>query len=185
MNMDFLLKAVLVGALGLGTVAHSDQITSNETLRILTEKDQSARSGKMKDIDWSKVSQEDAERRKLVSEMLGVGTVRSAEDFYNAALIFQHGETADDIRIAYSLANISVAIQPEKNSAKWLSAAAWDRLMMRLGKPQWYGTQFTKSKATGMWELYSVDESAVSDTERKALGVPTLAQAKARASTLQ
>lgn len=185
MNIHSLLKAVLTSTLIACTVAHSDPIPSNETLRVLTEKDQSARTGKMKDIDWSKISQEDAERRKLVSEMLGAGSVRTADDFRNAALIFQHGETADDIRLAFSLASISVAIQPEDNSAKWLSAAAWDRLMMRLGKPQWYGTQFTKSKETGMWELYAIDESAVSDAQRAALGVPTLAQARARAATIQ
>lgn len=84
MNMDYLLKAMLVGALFVAAVAHSDQIPSNEMLRILTKKDQSARSGKMKDIDWSRISQENAERRKLVSEMLGVGTIRTADDIRRA-----------------------------------------------------------------------------------------------------
>jgi hypothetical protein len=98
-------------------------------------------------------------------------------------LIFQHGNTVDEIRLAFSLATTSRALDPDSGRCKWLSAAAWDRLMMRLGRPQWYGTQFTKSDG-GKWELYRVDESVVSDKDRAELGVPSIAEAKARAAEL-
>ena len=104
----------------------------------------------MKDIDWAKVSAEDAVRRTQVLELIKQGSVRNAEDYCNAALIFQHGDSVDDIRLAYSLATTSRALDPSGKRCKWLSAAAWDRILLRLNKPQWYGTQFTKSQS-GTW----------------------------------
>ena len=138
----------------------------------------------MKDIDWAKVTAEDAVRRNQVLELIKQGSVRSAEDYCRAALIFQHGDTVDEIRLAYSLATTSRALDPTEKRCKWLSAAAWDRILLRLNKPQWYGTQFTRSQA-GKWELYPVDETAVTDGERAELGVPPLAESRARAQSLQ
>lgn len=158
--------------------------TVNPTLAELTAQDQAVRSGAMKDIDWDKVSVEDAARRVQVLELIKRGTVRSAEDYCNAALIFQHGNTIDDIRLAYSLATTSRALGAGERRCNWLSAAAWDRLLMRLKKPQWYGTQFIKAPS-GQWELYSVDETAVSDSDRAELGVPPLAVSRARAAQLK
>lgn len=168
----------------LSAAAFAQPTPSNSTLAKLTADDQSARSGPMKDIDWSKVSAEDAARRSLVLELLKQGLVRSAEDYCNAALIFQHGDTVDEIRLAFSFATTSRALSPDEERCRWLSAAAWDRLLMRLKKPQWYGTQFTKT-STGKWELYLVDETAVNDSDREALGVPPLAASRARAASLK
>ncbi|MDI4633543.1 hypothetical protein J7U46_10835 [Pelomonas sp. V22] len=162
----------------------AQQPAANPVLAELKAQDQAARSGAIKDIDWKKISAEDAARRVKVLDLIKQGGVRSAEDYCNAALIFQHGETVDEIRLAYSLATTSRALDPADKRCRWLSAAAWDRLLMRLNKPQWYGTQFTKS-STGPWELYLVDETAVSDAERAELGVPPLAEARARAAKIQ
>ena len=116
--------------------------------------------------------------------MLAKGAIVTAEDFFNAALIMQHGETAEDYRLAYSLASISKTIDADSSSftpayktAKWLTAAAWDRLMMNLNKPQWYGTQFTKPNGAAQWQFYQFDENAVTDEERFELGVMSKAQA--------
>lgn len=56
--------------------------------------------------------------------------------------------------------------------------------MMRLNRPQWYGTQFSKKPATGLWALYPVDETAVTDEQRAQHGVPTLVRSKTRAEEL-
>jgi hypothetical protein len=156
----------------------------NPVLTELRVADQAARAGSPKDIDWARVSAEDAARRTQVIELIKQGGVRSAGDYCIAALIFQHGDDVEDIRLAYSLATTSRALDPSSKQCKWLSAAAWDRLMMQLKRPQWYGTQFTKS-TSGKWELYNVDESAVSDDERTELGVPPIAKSRARAEKLQ
>ena len=136
-------------------------------------------------IDWSKVGQRDRDRLKRVRELVATGELRTAVDFFNAALVCQHGPDVADIRLAHALATISATIDATATSANWLSAASWDRLLMRMGKPQWYGTQFTRAKtADARWELYAIDETAVTDEERKRLGVPTLAEARQRAEKL-
>ncbi|WP_342119135.1 hypothetical protein [Pseudoduganella sp. OTU4001] len=149
---------------------------SNLELRAMTQADQAGR--KAGNINWDVLGAEDTQRRVRVRAMLAAGSVKTAEDFYNAALIMQHGSEVQDYKLAFSLANISAEIDPESKSftpayksGKWLMAAAWDRHMMNLGKPQWYGTQITKPHGKALWEVYQLDESAVSDAERQAHGV--------------
>jgi len=135
--------------------------------------------------DWSVVAARDRVRLKRVRELVVSGELRTAVDFFNAALVCQHGPDVADIRLAHALATISASMDASATSANWLTAASWDRIMMRLGKPQWYGTQYTRAK-TGdrKWQLYTIDESAVTDEERTRLGVPTLAEARQRADKL-
>jgi len=165
--------------------AFADDLASNAELTELKKQDQAARSGGVNGIDWKVVSSQDAERRKRVADILRAGGVRTSADYFNAALIYQHGQTVDDIRLAYSLANVAATLDPNNKMARWLTAAAWDRMMMRLGKPQWYGTQFNKPQDSETWQLYMIDETAVSDEDRKALGVPALEEAKARAANIR
>ncbi|PCJ54374.1 MAG: hypothetical protein COA79_21900 [Planctomycetota bacterium] len=156
----------------------------NEYLQELKNQDQAVRHA-VGDIDWEIVSKEDTERRMKVTEILKNGEVRSAEDFYNAALIFQHGPSVDDIQLAYSLARISSLLNPDDKDTSWLCAAAWDRHMEYRKRPQWYGTQFTEQDNSEEFELYEIDETAVSDAERIASGVPTLSESKADALTIR
>lgn len=174
----------LDGLCNVCIVKHHEDVAPNADLVQLTAQDQAVRSGAMKDIDWAKLSIEDAARRTKVLEMIRHGTIRTSEDYCNAALIFQHGETADDIRLAYSLATIARALDNESRRCGWLSAAAWDRILMRMKRPQWYGTQFVKLPS-GKWGLYDIDETAVTDADRAELGVPPLSAARARAEKLQ
>ena len=159
--------------------------TDNDALRVLKEQDQAVRIGPVGSIDWSKVSPQDAQRRAEVTKMLHAGCVRTANDFCNAALIFQHGEQVEDFQLAYSLASVSIKLDPSNKDARWLTAASWDRIMKAWGKPQWYGTQYTGPHPSGRkWQLYKVDEAAVTDAERNALGVPTVAEMRARVRRL-
>lgn len=157
---------------------------SNLELRKLKDQDQAPRLGNTDAIDWKTLSVQDAQRRKQVVAILADGGARTSEDYYNAALIYQHGDTAEEIELAYSLATLAVKLDPDNGPAKWLTAAAWDRIMMRLGKPQWYGTQYVRPKGADHWQLYTIDEKAVTDDDRKSLGVPSLAQAKAHVTDM-
>jgi len=157
--------------------------SDNERLRQMYEADQNARTGGS--IDWAVVSREDKERRAAVLSILEEGGVRTSNDFYHAAMVFQHGETADEIRTAFGLAWLASQMDPDKKVARWLSAAAWDRIMMRQGMPQWYGTQFWKPTKNSPWELYKIDESAVTDEERARMEVPPLAEARKKAAAMK
>jgi predicted enzyme related to lactoylglutathione lyase len=50
---------------------------------------------------------------------------------------------------------------------------------MRLGEPQWYGTQYVMDDEDG-WLLYAIDTTAVSEQERDWLGAPTMEELRAR-----
>lgn len=153
---------------------------SNPELADLYRADQADRDGSAKAIDWTVVGPRDKARQQAVLRILQAGGVRSAADFHNAAMVFQHGSGAEDIQLAYALATLSSRLAPDDKSMKWLQAASWDRYLMRRGRPQWYGTQYQQTKATMRFQLYPVDESAVTDEERERMGVPSLSKAKER-----
>ena len=126
----------------------------------------------------------DKDRQQAALELLRSGQVRTANDYFHAALIFQHSRSAEDNALAHALASIAARIDPRHRGAKWLAAAAWDRTLMRRGKPQWYGTQYAKSSAGDRWDLHPVDEKAVTDEDRKAVGLAPLAELRERARKL-
>jgi len=142
--------------------------------------DQAARRGE--NIDWAVVTAQDAERRSAVTAILEAGGIRTALDYYNAAMIFQHGESDEDIRLAHSFATISAALG-DTAAAQWLKAASWDRLMLHHEQPQWYGTQYVRDDS-GRWVLHEVDPDAVTDEQRTAWSVPSLAESQARAAQM-
>lgn len=158
--------------------AHSD----NPLLQRMFDEDQGDRKTGQLNAETAK---RDARRREQVLRELRAGRLRTASDYYHAAMVFQHGESADEIRLAFSLAWTSAQMdEKKKDRALWLSAAAWDRLMMRLEKPQWYGTQYVTDGVGTGFRLYETDEDAVTDQERIRLSVPVLSEAKKRAEFL-
>jgi len=183
---------VVVAALSMGNPVVPQEATAgtgekgnapdNERLRLLYEADQGARTGGK--IDWAIVSREDKERRAEVLAIMSGNGLRTSADYFHAAMVFQHGETADEIRTAYGLAWLASVLDPGNKDALWLSAAAWDRVMMREDMPQWYGTQFWKPSKDAPWELYKIDESAVTDEDRIRMGVPTLAETRKKAEAM-
>lgn len=180
----FTLALALTALLSGPALAQADPV-SNEALKALMAADQAARTPASGTIDWARVSADDKARRAAVLQLLKAGKVQTADDYYNAALVFQHGQEPADIRLAFSLSSIAHQLAPDNKAASWLTAASWDRILMQSKQPQWYGTQFSKAHAPGSkWELYKVDETAVTDAERRALNVPTLDEAKQRAKAL-
>jgi hypothetical protein len=90
-------------------------------------------------------------------------------------MVFQHGETAAEIERAHQYALRAVELEPANASARWLAAAAEDRVHMLRSEPQRWGTQFRKE--AGTYVLYPVDPS-VTDAERAAWNVPPLADTR-------
>ncbi|WP_412540993.1 hypothetical protein R8Z50_35370 [Longispora sp. K20-0274] len=121
----------------------------------------------------------DAERRARVAELLAAGEVSTGADHYHAAMIFQHGETPDDIDTAHRLARRAVDLG--YRPARWLAAASLDRWLMTLGRAQKYGTQFAPDGTR--WRLWDV-EPATTDADRLAWDVPSLADQLRRAEEL-
>lgn len=148
----------------------------NPKLTKMFEIDQSDR-GK-KSADWETIIKLDREHRSEVRKLLKTGQLRTSKDYFHAAMIFQHGETTEDYKLAFSLAQFAATLDPGNKSALWLTAATWDRILMSKKVPQWYGTQYHQSIPGGPIVLYDVNEAAVTDEERIQLEAPTLREAK-------
>jgi len=127
----------------------SPSSTENSALTQLFKVDQAARQGR--DVDWTKLRAEDEERRKQVRHMLDAGEVRTAADYFHAALVFQHGEVPEDYLLAHILAGNAVILG--NRDARWLSAATLDRYLNRTGKPQVFGTQFGPTRDAPLGQL--------------------------------
>ena len=155
--------------------AHRKSLNA-ELERLYTE-DQADRTAGADKIDWEVVSKRDAARQARVQQILAEGGAKVAEDYFHAAMVFQHGSTEEDIAKAHELSLKAAELDPAHPTARWLAAASKDRLLMRQGKPQLYGTQFRK--VDGKWTLWDVDPS-VTDEQRAEWGVPPLEAAKKR-----
>jgi len=154
--------------------------TINAELAKITQEDQADRTPGVEKIDWAVVSKRDEARRARVYEIIKAGQLKASADYFNAALVLQHGDKPDDYDMANKLASKAAEIDPTNTAAKWLAAAAKDRWLWATGKPQIYGTQFKKSKETDAWSIDPIDEKAVTDEERVRQGVPTLAETRKR-----
>jgi hypothetical protein len=113
----------------------------------------------------------DRQRRLEVGQMIDAVSLETAEDFFHAARIFQHGDTSDDAWKAHQLALQSVELG--HRPARWLAAAAYDRWLMYQGKPQKYGTQYVSDgKRQRLWDV----DPVTTDPERAEWDVPNLAE---------
>jgi hypothetical protein len=131
----------------------------------------------MAEIDWSVVSVRDRAREKRVKELLASDALRSGADYYHAAMVLQHAQAPEDFLLAHDLC--VVAISKGEERAKWLAAASLDRFLTNIGRAQRFGTQYFSKDLEHPVSLVETDPS-VPDSLRRALNVPTLAQAKQR-----
>lgn len=139
----------------------------NQELFQLYKADQNDRSNG--DFTWYR----DEQRLEKVSELVSSGQLKVADDFYHAAIIFQHGRISENYKKAHELALRAVELNPSFKKAKWLACAAEDRYLHSLGKPQIWGTQFN---GVGCITMEPFDRTVKNDLERIANGVPTIVQ---------
>lgn len=171
--MRFILFAIV--AFSLSSLSASAQ--DNADLEKLYELDQAARQEQP--INWEELYAEDSSRRESVLSILQASGIRTARDYFHAAMIFQHGDSPDDVRLAHSFATIAASLDPYLPNANWLKAATWDRLLLNFDQPQWYGTQFVRD-SEGKLTLYTMEPDVISDEQRAAWSVPTVAESLER-----
>jgi hypothetical protein len=132
-----------------------------------------------KPIDWKTVHPRDSAREVRVKELYTTNQLQTGADYYHVAMVLQHAKAPEDYLLAHELC--VVAISKGEERAKWLAAASEDRFLMSIGRPQRFATQY-RSDGSGSMQLYQVDEG-VTDSLRRALDVPSLADAKASEQT--
>ncbi|MFV0387393.1 MAG: hypothetical protein ACK5NT_01455 [Pyrinomonadaceae bacterium] len=102
------------------------------------------RQNRLSENDVKDGIKRDTARRKKMRKLLSSGRLKSANDFYAAAMVFHHSANIKDTKLANSLAKKSLLFsrnKAEKCRAGWLYAASLDRYLWLEGKPQIYGTQ--------------------------------------------
>jgi len=127
--------------------------------------------------DWNKLTKRDKSRQYLALKILKEKKSLTCEDYFRLAMLFQHGTRIIDSKKAISLSKKGALLG--SNDAKWLYAAAVDRLLIRQRRKQKFGTQYRKMEG-GKWFLLPVDPKTT-DKERAEYNVVPLKQAKAKA----
>lgn len=160
-----------------GVQQPSPSISNNAEMAAIFAADQAPRTQGGAAVDWSVVGPQDEARRHRARALLDAGALRTADDFYHAAMVFQHGTDPSDFMLAHTLA--IVAASRGRSDAAWLAAATMDRYLQSVGHSQIYGTQYrTSGGQNTTQEPY--DRALISDSLRRALGVPSQAEQEVR-----
>ena len=148
-------------------------IANNPELKLIYQEDQAERAkGQKPGLD---AAERDRERLKRVAELLDAGAARTADDFFHAAQVYNHGSIAEDYLRAHELAVL--AASKGNTQALFLSAASLDRFLRAIGRPQVFGTQYTRQGNMATMEPF---DRSMSDALRTAFGVPSLKEQEAR-----
>ena len=145
---------------------------NNKELAKMYAEDQLPRlTGKMND----EVVKEDEQRRERVLTFLKKKKIRSADDYYKAAMIMHHGNRVKDYKLAHRLAKKAFKKKNPHIMAPWLVAATKDRYLLKKGKKQWYATQGLTFKNGKMaLDPQKIDTTAVKNKKRIALNAPSI-----------
>lgn len=148
-------------------------VANNPELERIYQEDQAERAkGKKPGPD---AAERDRERLKQVAALLDAGAARTADDFFHAAQVYNHGVTAEEILRAHVLATL--AASKGNKQALFLSAASLDRFLRAIGRPQVFGTQYNSQGNMATMEPF---DRSMSDALRTAFGVPSLKEQEAR-----
>lgn len=150
-------------------------VATNSEMTSIYEVDQNARKGPK--IDVLAMVEGDRLRRAQTQALIDTGKLNSADDYYHAAFVFQHGDLAEDCLKAHALAVVAAA--KGKSEAAWIAAATLDRYLQRIGQPQIYGTQFLRNDGEA-WTQEPYRKDLLSDAIRQASGVQTIAKQHAQ-----
>jgi len=145
----------------------------NQELRSLYQADQQERvdQPKVNTVEYNAMRVRDQQRRERVRELVAANGLSTAEDYYHAAQIMNHGDTPDDAQQAHILA--LRASELGHRPARWLAAASYDRWQMYQGKPQKYGTNYVyDGEKDRLWDI----DPTTTDEERAKWDVPSLSE---------
>ncbi|HEX2101411.1 MAG TPA: hypothetical protein VHF69_12140 [Candidatus Synoicihabitans sp.] len=135
--------------------------------------------------NWSSLTNEerqamterDQTRNQRIRDIIAAGDLRTAGDFANAALVMQHSGRFSGYQTAHELA-LCALVLGDRGRGRWLVAATYDRMLGSVGHEQRFGTQYTGMG--GAYTLAPLDPTGISDAQRRALGCPTLEEARTR-----
>lgn len=108
----------------------------------LGDEDQADRQGPFDSIDWKVVGPRDVSRRKRVAEIADEGCLTTAMDYGAAGIIYQHGDTPDDIFHAFTY--FKKAVELGDASERIDVGRSADRYLTYSGYKQLFASQFSR-----------------------------------------
>src|SRR4030095_1409710 len=97
----------------------------NDELAALYASDRREHNPQTAPFGYKELRELDRQCRKRVDEMIAADELQTAEDYFHAAQLFQHGDNIYDYQRAYPLA--AKAAELGHRPARWMAAAACDR----------------------------------------------------------
>lgn len=158
----------LSGCIAILVSARQATTSSSEVHRLFLD-DQRDREGSLTSPDWKTIWPRDQSRRQRVHEILAAGGLITAQDFHDAAYIYQHGQGSSDFLLAHILA--MMAVQKGDQTSLWISAATLDRYLESVQQSQVFGTQYS-SVNNGPYTQDPYDRTLIPDALRLAFCVP-------------
>lgn len=143
----------------------------NKELQKIFRNDQKDRRNPTICNDAKLLTKNDKARRKAVQELILSNKLSSAKDYYLAAMIFHHSPSIQDSMKAVKLSITSHELGYKK--ALSFYAICLDRLLLKKGKKQKFGTQYHKKDSKSKWKLLPVDPKTT-DEERKKYNIASL-----------
>lgn len=171
MKVMFLCFLIAVSCTSLA----SRQDSVSEVHKLFVEDQIDRGVGDKEAIHGDAILKRDEARRARVHQLLEAGSLKTADDFHDAAFIFQHGQTPDDYLFAHVLAII--AVRKGDNRSLWVAAATLDRYLGSVNQPQIFGTQF-HSNGNSPYTQEPYNRALVPDQLREILCVPSIEQQK-------
>jgi hypothetical protein len=108
-------------------------------------------------------------RRDEILNLYRDDKIGSSSDYSRAAEVLLQSSELEDILLAHDFALAALSVGD--HSARWVSVAATDKIMAKLGLKQRYGTLYKKGK------LYPVSPS-VTDKQRRVMQLRTLKESR-------
>jgi len=152
--------------------------TIGEKIEVLLSADQNDRANRKwqrlpEEKRWEIINGRDKKRKLTLLKILKSHPKLTGDDYFRAGMIFQHGDSIEDIQKAKRLALKGHHLGSK--DAGWLYAAATDRERIMCDKKQKFGTQF--GLKNGKWVLFPVLRSTT-DAMRAKFNLATLKEIK-------
>ena len=110
----------------------------------------------------------DRERRQRVGQIFGEGCFKSAKDFANAALVYQHGDQSDHYLQTFLWSKRSVELGYERQ--KRMMAFSIDRYLISKGHKQLFASQASKVFDSPCWCLQQVESTLPAELRKQYMG---------------
>lgn len=117
----------------------------------------------------------DLKKRMRIGEIFAEGCINGASDYFESAIIFQHGDVPDHYFQAFHFAHKAESLGYK--GAKWLKAAAIDRYLISIDHKQLFSTQaFSSMQTEGCFCVEQTETSFPDDLRKETTGLSLLEQ---------